>query len=139
MCTIDWKVLWQHSIIIQLWFLFAIAATMWPKILWSRIGVFMSLWLCIFHFILKCINILWNWKLVLKIDFIFRQPLCGTGVVSDIWDQCDTRRHSTTTWTEFCHFLTPPHPLRGQFLYPERGQKQTFFDPLLPLSCPRSY
>ena len=27
--------------------------------------------------------------------------------------------HSTTTWTEFC--------LRGQFLYPERGQKQIFF------------
>ena len=28
-------------------------------------------------------------------------------------------------------FLTPP-PMRGQFLYPERGQKQTFFDPLPP-------
>ena len=38
--------------------------------------------------------------------------------------------HSTTTWTEFCHFW-PPH-LCGQFLYPERGQKQTFFDPLPP-------
>ena len=38
------------------------------------------------------------------------------------------RGHSTTTWTEFCHFLTPT-PLGGQFLYPERGQKQTFFDP----------
>ena len=25
-------------------------------------------------------------------------------------------------------FFDPP-PLRGQFLYPERGQKQTFFDP----------
>ena len=47
------------------------------------------------------------------------------------------RGHSTTTWTEFCHFLTPP--LRGQFLYPELGQKQTFFDPLPPSSCPRSY
>ena len=34
-------------------------------------------------------------------------------------------------------FFDPP-PLRGQFLYPERGQKQTFFDPL-PSSCPRSY
>ena len=41
------------------------------------------------------------------------------------------RGHSTTTWTEFCRFLTPP-PLRGQFLYPRRGQKQTFFDPLPP-------
>ena len=29
-------------------------------------------------------------------------------------------------------FFDPP-PLRGQFLYPERGQKQTFFDPLPPL------
>ena len=28
-------------------------------------------------------------------------------------------------------------PLRGQFLYPECGQKQTFFDP--PSSYPRSY
>ena len=25
-----------------------------------------------------------------------------------------------------------PTPLCGQFLYPERGQKQTFFDPLPP-------
>ena len=31
----------------------------------------------------------------------------------------------------FCHFLPPPPPpppLRGHFSYPERGQKQTFFD-----------
>ena len=28
--------------------------------------------------------------------------------------------------------LTPPPPLRGQFLYPKHGQKQTFFDPLPP-------
>ena len=27
----------------------------------------------------------------------------------------------------------------GQFLYPERGQKQKFFDHLPPSSCPRSY
>jgi hypothetical protein len=47
------------------------------------------------------------------------------------WHPIAIRGHSTTTWTEFCHFLTPP--LRGQFLYPERGQKQTFFDPLPPL------
>ena len=46
------------------------------------------------------------------------------------------RGHSTTTWTEFCHFL------RGQFLYPKRRQKQTFFDPLPPhlvhvvIKCP---
>ena len=37
----------------------------------------------------------------------------------------------------FAIFLPPS--LRGQFLYPERGQKQTFFDPLPPSSCPRSY
>ena len=44
------------------------------------------------------------------------------------------RGHSTTTRTEFCYFLTPQSPpsLRGQFLYPERGQKQTLFDPLPP-------
>ena len=33
-------------------------------------------------------------------------------------------------------FFDPP--LRGQFLYPERGQKQTFFDPLPPLSWSRT-
>ena len=38
------------------------------------------------------------------------------------------RGHSTTTWTDFYTFWTPP-PLRGQFVYPERGQKQIFFDP----------
>ena len=48
------------------------------------------------------------------------------------------RGHSSTTWTEFCHFLTPP-PLRGQFLYPKRGQKQTFFDPLPHLVHVLSY
>ena len=48
------------------------------------------------------------------------------------------RGHSTTTWTEFCHFW-PPLPLSGQFLYPERGQKQPFFDSLPHSSCPRSY
>ena len=47
------------------------------------------------------------------------------------------RGHSTTTWTEFCHFLIPP-PMRGEFLYPKRRQKQTFLTPP-PSSCPRSY
>ena len=48
------------------------------------------------------------------------------------------RGHSTTTRTEFCHNWQPPLPLprgtllRGHFLYPERGQKQTFFDSLPP-------
>ena len=41
-------------------------------------------------------------------------------------------RGRSTTWTEFCHFLTPPPPLCGQFLYPERGQKQRLFDLLPP-------
>ena len=36
-------------------------------------------------------------------------------------------------------FDPPQPPLRGQFSYPKRGQKQTFFDPLPPSSCPRSY
>ena len=40
------------------------------------------------------------------------------------------RGHLTTMWEEFCHCLTPS--LHGQFLYYERGQKQTFFDPLPP-------
>ena len=35
-------------------------------------------------------------------------------------------------------FLTQPPALRGQFLYPDRGQKQTFFDPFPPSSCPHS-
>ena len=35
------------------------------------------------------------------------------------------------TWTESDIFASPPL-LRGQILYPERGQKQTFFDPLPP-------
>ena len=54
----------------------------------------------------------------------------------------ENRGHSTTTWTEFCHF--DPPPLRGLFLYPERGKKQTFFDPLPPnivqvvIECPHT-
>ena len=42
------------------------------------------------------------------------------------------RGHSTTTWTEFCLFLSPPPPPAWTVLYPERGQKQTFFEPLPP-------
>ena len=49
------------------------------------------------------------------------------------------RGHSTTMWTEFCHFLTPRSPA-WTILYP--GQKQTIFDPLPPhlvhlvIECP---
>ena len=32
--------------------------------------------------------------------------------------------------TKVCHCVTP-RPLPGQFLYDDRGQKQTFFDPLI--------
>ena len=35
------------------------------------------------------------------------------------------------SFNKFFAIFDPP-PLHGQFLYPERGQKQTFFDPLLP-------
>ena len=41
------------------------------------------------------------------------------------------RGHSTTTWTEFCNFLTPL-PFVRTVLYPERGQKQTFLTPSPP-------
>ena len=42
-------------------------------------------------------------------------------------------------------FSDPPAPARGQFLNPERGQKQTLFDPLPPhlvhvvIECPHTY
>ena len=64
------------------------------KILWSRIGVFMSLWLCIFRFILKCINIQYceieSWYLKL-ISFSDNPFVVQGTVMSDIWDQCNTR------------------------------------------------
>ena len=44
--------------------------------------------------------------------------------------KCLFMGYSTTAWTEFCHFWTPL--LRGQFLYTERRQKQTFLTPSLP-------
>ena len=46
------------------------------------------------------------------------------------------RRHRL--WGSFNNYVDrilpffDPTPLRGQFLYPEHGQKQTFFDPLPP-------
>ena len=44
------------------------------------------------------------------------------------------RRYSKGKWSIFNHQLKcfAPPPLRGQFLYPKCGQKQTFFDPLPP-------
>ena len=45
------------------------------------------------------------------------------------------RGNSTTTWKFFCHFL----PLPPFVYHPECGQKQIFFDPLLPSSYPHSY
>ena len=52
----------------------------------------------------------------------------------EVWEK-PFRGHSTTTWTEFCHFLTPPPPCVDIFLYHERGHKLTFFDPFPPISC----
>ena len=54
-------------------------------------------------------------------------------MVDDCPLHCWQMGHSITTWTEFWHFLDSPPSLRGQSLYPERGQKQSFFDPLPPL------
>ena len=52
-------------------------------------------------------------------------------IVGSASQHIEVRGHSATMWTELCHFLPPPSPSRrGQFLYPEREQKQTFFDPL---------
>ena len=60
------------------------------------------------------------------------------------------RGHSTTTWTEFCHFLTPPTPAWTVFipdlfytLSVDINTKQIFFDPLPPhivhvvIECPQ--
>ena len=62
------------------------------------------------------------------------QPLCVRSLYYIALQQHTTlscykevRGHSTTTWTEFCHFL----PRRGQFLYLEHGQKQHFWPPHL--------
>ena len=41
------------------------------------------------------------------------------------------RKHKGTTWTEFYLFFDPTPP-RGKFLFPERGQKQTFLTPPPP-------
>ena len=64
----------------------------------------------------------------------------ANGLLLRAWICTSTRGHTATTWTEICPFLTPF--LRRQFLYPERGQKQTFFDPFPPhlvhvvIECP---
>ena len=49
-----------------------------------------------------------------------------------------TKRSFNNYVDRILQFFDPP-TLRGQFLYPKRGQKQTFFDPSPPSSCPRSY
>ena len=59
--------------------------------------------------------------------------VANRGLVGGLFTATYLKGHSTTTWTEFCPFLTPspPYPpVRGQFLYHERGQKQIFFDSL---------
>ena len=84
----------------------------------------------------KIVSILWS-RVSLKFRLILAVPgaVC-CWAVRFFFHIIRFRGHSTTTWTEFCHFWPPP-TLREQFLY--RGQKQTFFDPLPPSSCPRSY
>ena len=54
--------------------------------------------------------------------------------------QNHVRGHSTTTWTEFCHSLTPL-PCMDSFLYPKakRGQKQTFLDFILSMQVWRPW
>ena len=46
--------------------------------------------------------------------------------------------HLATTWTEFCHCLTPLPPAWTVFI-PWAWTKQSFFDPRTLLSCPCSY
>ena len=48
------------------------------------------------------------------------------------------RGHSTTMWTEFCHFLTPPPPAWTVFI-PWARTKTDIFWPPPPSSCPRTY
>ena len=48
------------------------------------------------------------------------------------------RGHSTTTWKEFCNYLTPPPPCVESFI-PSEWTKTDIFDPLHFSSCPRSY
>ena len=52
---------------------------------------------------------------------------------------CQLRGHLEIRGPNFIIIWPPSPPRRGQSLYPERGQKQTFFDPLPLSSCPRSY
>ena len=48
------------------------------------------------------------------------------------------RGHSTTTWTEFCHFFPPP-PCVASFYTLSVDKNRHFLTPSPPSSCPRSY
>ena len=50
----------------------------------------------------------------------------------------EVRGHSSTTWTKFCRFLTPP-PLAWIVFIPWVWTKTGIFWSPLPSSCPRSY
>ena len=63
---------------------------------------------------------------------------CSRLRVGKLYNNILERIPLTTSWTEICQIFAPHPALRGQFLLPESGQKQTFFDPL-PSSCPRNY
>ena len=86
-----------------------------------------------FHF--TCFT-LKSWGLAILLEMIKLKNFLSTYTNKKSHFGICIRGHSTTTWTQFCCFLTPPGPPRGQFLYPEHGQKQTFFD---PPPNPRSY
>ena len=42
-------------------------------------------------------------------------------------NQVQTRGHSTTMWTEFCHFLTPPLPCLDSFYTLSVDKNRIFF------------
>ena len=48
------------------------------------------------------------------------------------------RGHSTTTWTEFCHFLNPPSPAWTVFMPWALTKKKIFFDPHVVIEWPLS-
>ena len=48
------------------------------------------------------------------------------------------RGHSTTTWTEFCHFFIPPPFCVHSFYTLSVDKNRHFLTPSLPSSCPRS-
>ena len=116
--------MWDRNWIFLLWFHFWI----WIKkeLIFSYE---ISVNLCAFHVILRLkLKSFDLWQISYS---IYQQNSAELGLKTKTKVMKEFRGHSTTTWTEFMIFLTPP-PLRWQFLYPGRGLQQTFFDPLPP-------